>query len=179
MSSTGQGWWWANRNTVWWKKLPNKWVRKLSRCLFLSLSLSHSLIHTLTLLPLIPTNKIMSSLFTIQLRSRRQSGNGLPTPHGDYLFTGDNNRYARIYYSGNSSPVSWPPYMYMKTVMKLLQRLTHALSSLATGTTCSILWTTIILCLFCLWGSHVYHLCPYFHTCTCACACTCKYASHS
>ena len=42
----------------------------------------------------------------MQLRSRRQAGSGTPTPHGDYLFAGDGNQYARIYYSGSPSPVS-------------------------------------------------------------------------
>lgn len=46
--------------------------------------------------------------FIIQLRSRRQAGTGTPTPHGDYLFAGDGNQYARIYYSGSPSPVSLP-----------------------------------------------------------------------
>ena len=88
--------------------------------LILSLSLFHSLIritHYSLSLFLINKANYMPFLFPTQLRSRRQSGNGLPTPHGDYLFSGDSNPYARIYYSGNSSPVSWPPCVYMKTIL--------------------------------------------------------------
>ena len=44
----------------------------------------------------------------MQLRWRRQTGSGTPTPHGDYLFAGDGNQFARIYYSGSPSPVSLP-----------------------------------------------------------------------
>ena len=33
---------------------------------------------------------LLSSLFNTQVRFRRQSSSGMPTPHGDYLFTGDN-----------------------------------------------------------------------------------------
>lgn len=48
-------------------------------------------------------------IIIMQLRSRRQTGTGTPTPHGDYLFAGDGNQYARVYYSGSPSPVSLPP----------------------------------------------------------------------
>ena len=39
---------------------------------------------------------------------RRQSdGSGAdPVKYGDYPFLNDRNRYARVYYSGNTSPVS-------------------------------------------------------------------------
>ena len=42
----------------------------------------------------------------MQVRLRRQSGETAPEIHGDHLFLKDRNRYARIHYSGNASPVS-------------------------------------------------------------------------
>ena len=42
----------------------------------------------------------------MQVRLRRQSGETAPEIHGDYPFLKDRNRYARIHYSGNASPVS-------------------------------------------------------------------------
>ena len=56
----------------------------------------------------------------MQVRLRRQSGETAPEIHGDYLFLKDRNRYARIHYSGNASPVSvpnnGPTHNYYKTI---------------------------------------------------------------
>ena len=74
--------------------------------------------------------------YIMQLRSRRQAGSGTPTPHGDYLFAGDGNQYARVYYSGSPSPVSLP------TAFQLLWLLLVLFKSACYGCSTSSTWIT-------------------------------------
>ena len=103
----------------------NEIMQRIHACAYVhNVMQAHTHVHTLTHAytshrTWVHYNHINNYYNIMQLRSRRQTGSSTPTPHGNYLFAGDGNQYARIYYSGSPSPVSLPPCTFSAIMASL------------------------------------------------------------